>query len=336
MAILRSGLPPRQSHGPTGAFAILPADSPHPDTRLPTRSTRTISWLPYLLLTLTALFWAGNFVLGRGVRSLIPPVSLNFWRWFGAFLILLPFGLPRIRRQRELLGRHWKLLLFMSIPSVACFNAFIYTALQSATAMNTVLVNAMTPAFIALLAWIALGEPMTPRQLVGVLVSFTGLVFIITRGVPSVLLALRFSRGDLWTLGAALAWAVYSEALRKRPEGLDPIAFLTVIVGCGLAVLLPFYLLEWYREGGFELAPASFGSILYVALFPSVLAYIFWNQGVQAVGPNRAGIFIHLMPVFSIVLAFLFLGERLYTFHWIGMALIFSGIGLTTIPARAG
>lgn len=291
-------------------------------------------WLPYLLLILTALFWAGNFVLGRGIRTLIPPVSLNFWRWFGALVILLPFGIPRIRRQRELLRRNWRLLLFMSIPSVTFFNAFIYTALQSATAMNTVLVNAMTPVFIAVLAWIGLGERMSPRQMFGVVISFTGLVFLITRGEPAVLLTLNFSEGDLWTLGAALSWAVYSVALRKRPEAMDPVAFLTVIVICGLTVLSPFYLLELYREGGFQLAPASFGSIAYVALFPSVLAYIFWNQAVQSVGPNRAGIFIHLMPVFSIVLAFLFLGERLHFFHLAGMSLIFSGIGFTTVPAR--
>jgi drug/metabolite transporter (DMT)-like permease len=286
------------------------------------------------MLTLTVLFWSGNFVLGRGIRELIPPVGLNFWRWTGALIILLPFGLPRIRKQKELIFQHWKFLMLMSIPSIAIFNAFIYTALQSATAMNTVLVNAMVPVFIAVLAWAIFRDRMSPRQVVGVLISMTGLVFIITRGDFSVLWTLDFSEGDLWTLGAGVSWAVYSVMLRKRPPKLDLIAFLTVIVIFGLIVLAPFYIWELFEKGGFQLKPASYASIAYVCIFPSVLAYIFWNRAVLAVGPNQAGIFFHLMPVFSILLASLFLGESLFLYHLTGMALIFTGIALTTAPKR--
>ncbi len=300
--------------------------------RVETRK-RTV-WLPYLLLTLTVLFWSGNFVLGRGIRELIPPVSLNFWRWFGALLILLPFGIPRIRKQSKLMRRHWKMMALMSIPSVAIFNAFIYTALQSTTAMNTVLVNAMVPVFIAITAWLVFGDRMSSRQSVGVLVSITGLLFIITRGDFSVLGTLGFSRGDLWTLGAGICWAVYSVTLRLRPREMDPIAFLTVVVGFGLFFSTPFYLWELSVKGGFGLSPASLCVIGYVCVFPSVLAYICWNKGVDMVGANRAGIFFHLMPVFSIALAFLFLGERLRLFHMTGMALIFTGIALTTLPVK--
>jgi drug/metabolite transporter (DMT)-like permease len=291
-------------------------------------------WLPYLLLTLTVLFWSGNFVLGRGVRALIPPVSLNFWRWVGALVILLPFGWPRVRRQHRLLRQHWRWLAMMSIPSITIFNAFIYTALQTATTTNTVLVNAMVPIFIALTAWLVFGDRMSARQVVGVLISLTGLLFIITRGDLGVLRSMEFSSGDLWTLGAGISWAIYSVMLRKRPAQMDPLAFLTLLMAFGLLFMLPFYLWELAVKGGFGLSPASLASIAYVCLFPSVLAYIFWNRGVLMVGATRAGIFFHLMPVFSILLASTFLGERLHMFHLSGMAMIFTGIALTTLPFK--
>lgn len=291
-------------------------------------------WLPYFLLVLTVLFWSGNFILGRGIRELIPPVSLNFWRWLGAFMILLPFGLPRILRQRDLFRKHWKMVLFLSIPSITIFNAFIYTALQTTTATNTALVNAMVPILIALTAWPALGERLSPAQCSGVLISLLGLLFIVTRGDLAILRTLTLSSGDLWTLGAAMAWAVYSVMLRKRPGEMDPIAFLTLLVGFGLIFAFPWYLWELSNKGGFSLSPASMASLGYVMLFPSVLSYIFWNHGVHKVGASRTGIFIHLMPVFSIIMAVLFLGERLRLFHVAGMLLIFTGITLTTRPVK--
>ena len=293
------------------------------------------SWMPYLLLTLTVLFWAGNFILGRGIRQLIPPVSLNFWRWVGALAILLPFGLPRVWHQRQLLFQHWKMLALMSIPAIVIFNAFIYNALQTTTAINTTLVNAMIPIFIALIAWIVFEEKLKLRQIGGVLVSFLGLVFIVTRGELAMLTTLTLSPGDLWTLGASFAWAAYSVMLRKRPKSMDPIAFLTMLIGFGLVFSIPWYLWELRHVGGFDLTTETIASMAYVALFPSVLSFIFWNSGVQQVGANRAGIFIHLMPAFSIVLAIVFLAERLKFFHLAGIALIFSGIVLTTWPASA-
>jgi drug/metabolite transporter (DMT)-like permease len=292
----------------------------------------SIPWRSYLLLICTALFWSGNFVLARGIRELIPPISLNFWRWAGALALLLPFTLPRLYRQRHLLRRHWRWLTLMSIPSVVLFNTFIYAALQSASATNTMLVNAVTPVFIVLLAWLVFRDRLAPRQILGVCLSLAGLLFIITRGEWAVLSQLRYARGDLWTLGAALAWALYSVFLRQRPAEIDPLAFLSAIIALGVLILLPFYLAEAALKGGFAVDGASLASIAYVCVFPSLLAYLFWNRGVERVGPGRAGIFMHLMPVFGIVLAALFLGERLSAYHLGGMVLIFSGIALTTYP----
>ncbi len=289
------------------------------------------AWLPYLLLTLTVLFWSGNFVLGRGIRELIPPISLNFWRWVGALVILLPFSCRTVWRQRALLRTHWKLLALLALPAITIFNTFIYTALQTTTAINTVLVNAMIPVFISVISWVMFRERLSLRQAVGVLISLAGLIFIVTRGNYAALKMLRLSSGDLWTLGASLSWAIYSVLLRKRPAGMDPIAFLTAIIVFGLLYALPFYGWEVWQKGGFELSATSLAAMGYVALFPSVLSYIFWNNGVGKVGANRAGIFIHLMPVFSVVLAMLFLGEHLSMFHFFGITLIFIGIALTTV-----
>lgn len=292
------------------------------------------SWLPYLFLTLTVLFWSGNFILGRGIRDVIPPVSLNFWRWVGALIILLPFCAGRIKSQKTLLLHHWKLLVLLSIPAITIFNTFIYLALQTSTATNTVLVNAMIPVFICLTAWIVFGERMRLRQILGVGVSLAGLLFIVSRGQVSTFSELGFAHGDLWTLAAGLSWAIYSVLLRKRPPQMDSLAFLTVIVAMGVLFLLPFYLWELGVSGGFTLTGASLGSIAYVCVFPSVLAFIFWNSAVASLGANRSGIFFHLMPVFSFVLAFIFLGEQPHLFHLTGMALIFTGIAMTTLAAK--
>lgn len=295
---------------------------------------RPAVWVPFVLLTLTVLFWSGNFVIGRGIRELIPPVSLNFWRWTGALAVLLPFTLSRTIRQWPLVRRHWLLLASMSIPSIAIFNAFIYTALQSTTTTNTVLVNAMTPIFIGLAAWLIFRVRMARRQLIGVLVSLGGLVFLMTRGNWMVIQNLTFSTGDLWTLGAGVSWALYSVMLRLRPIQMDPLVFLTGLIVFGLIFLLPVYLWELSVKGGFVLSVPSLAGVAYVCVFPSVLSYIFWNRGVEMVGANRAGVFFHLMPVFSIIMAAGFLGERLHLYHLFGMALIFGGIALTAWPVR--
>jgi drug/metabolite transporter (DMT)-like permease len=295
--------------------------------------TPNAAFRPYLLLTLTALFWSGNFVLGRGIREMIPPVSLGFWRWACALLILLPFGLPRVRRQWGLVRRHWKLLALLSIPSITVFNTFVYTALQTTTTTNATLVNAMTPIFIVVVSLLVFGVRLRLVQAAGVLISLVGLLFIITQGDWGVFARLSFSSGDGWTLAAALAWAIYSVLLRLKPVQMDPLTFLTVVVAWGVVFLLPFYLYELSSRGGFEISPASVSAILYVSLFPSVLAYIFWNYGVDRVGPGRAGLFMHLMPVFSILLAALLLGERVRWYHVIGMILIFCGIVLNSRPA---
>lgn len=223
----------------------------------------------------------------------------------------------------------------LSVPSITCFNAFIYNALQTTSATNTVLVNAMIPVFIAVFSWPALGDRLSTRQITGVLTSLLGLLFIVSKGDLSLLGTLTLSKGDLWTLGATVVWAGYSVMLRKRPREMDAIAFLTLLIIFGLIFSLPWYLWELAHKGGFPIDGTTFGTLIYVAIFPSVLSFIFWNNGIEKVGANRTGIFIHLMPVFSIIMAVLFLGEQPRLFHLVGISLIFCGIVLTTIPPQS-
>jgi drug/metabolite transporter (DMT)-like permease len=290
--------------------------------------------MPYVLLTLTVLFWSGNFVIGRGVHDMVPPISLAFWRWSIALLLLSPVAAGPVVRQWHLIRRHWRLLCLLAFLSVTNFNTFIYLALQSNTVVNTVLINSLTPVFIVFVSWIGFSEKITALQAVGGLLSFAGLIWIITRGEPVEVFRTRFSTGDLWTLAAAVSWATYSVLLRKRPPLLNPIGFLGSIVAVGLIFLSPFYLWELSRVGGFAVDERTAAAIVYIALFASVLAYIFWNRAVAVVGANRAGIFVHLMPVFSITLAAVFLGERLRAYHAPGIALILCGIVLTSTGKR--
>lgn len=287
--------------------------------------------MPYILLILTTLFWSGNFVIGRGMHAEIPPLTLSFWRWSTALVILLAIGLPHLLRQRHLVRRHARFLVLQGVLGVTGFNTLIYLAVQTTTAVNAVLVNSCIPVLIAVCSWIMYREVLTVRQGFGVLVSLIGVLLIVARGTPASLLALDFNRGDLLVVTAALFWAVYSTNLKRYPEGLHPLTYLTAIVIAGVACLMPFYAFELLAGKRFVLTGSTLAAILYVALFASVLAFIFWNRAVREVGANKAGPFIHLMPVFSTILAIVFLHERVYGFHLAGIVLIFSGITMTTL-----
>ena len=290
--------------------------------------------MAYLLLTLSTLFWSGNFVLSRGMHADIPPLSLSFWRWGVALLILLCFGGHHLWRQREIVKSHFVYILFQGLLGVAGFNTLIYIAVQTTTAINAVLVNSCIPVLIAVFSWILHKDMMTPRQCFGVLISLSGVVLIIVRGEVSHLLAMDFNRGDILVLVAAAFWALYSANLRNYPKDLHPLTYLTGIILSGLFMIFPFYLMELYSGKQMAITPSSMATVLYVAIFASLLAFIFWNKAVRMVGANKAGPFIHLMPVFSTILAVFFLGENLRPYHIQGILLIFFGILMTTFMVR--
>ncbi len=283
----------------------------------------------YLMLAGSALFWSGNFVIGRAFAGDIAPLTLSYLRWQTALLILLPFTLRPLLQQWPLILAHkWKMLL-LGVLGVAGFNTLAYLGLHETTATNALLINSFIPILIILLSRIYPGLPIRWNQLLGILVSTAGVAILIAQGQLQRLLALEINRGDLWVLAAALVWAIYSIGLKFRPAELKPASFLAFTVLVGTLTLAPVFWLNPFDEPAFEPTPANLVAVGYVALFASVGAYLFWNQGVKVVGAGAAGQFIHLMPVFGTLMAVVFLGERLHAYHLAGAAAIAAGIYLS-------
>lgn len=312
------------------------AGAPAPDRRE--------ALVSYGLLSLTALFWSGNVVLGRGVIDQLPPLGLNFWRWVAACLILLPFTWRAVAANRTAIRRDWKILAVLGLLGITCFNALAYKAFQTTTAINAALINATMPITVMAITLFGFRERVRARQATGLALAFVGTLVILTRGHPGVLRDLAFVEGDLWMLVAVSGYALYSVLLRFKPPELDGAVLLTVIALFGLVIALPLYLVETAVARPMPASAVAFGMVAYVAVFPSVLAYGFWNRGVGVVGPRRAALFVHLMPVFTALLAIAFLGESLHPYHFAGMALVFGGLVLSswlpaavqTAPANAG
>jgi drug/metabolite transporter (DMT)-like permease len=283
----------------------------------------------YLMLVGPALFWSGNFVLGRAVAADIPPITLSFWRWMVALLIFFPLGIRGLIREWYLVRSQPLWVLGMGTLGVSCFNTFVYLGLQQTTATNALLINSFIPILIILLSGFVPGVPITIKKLSGILISTIGVLILIAKGQADNLLALSFNPGDLWVLMAAFCWAIYSIGLRWRPSGMTASSFLLIIMIVGVVLLWPFYGLNLMDEPPLRLSVSNILSIAYVALFASIAAFLLWNQGVRMVGPGAAGQFIHLMPVLGTLMAILFLGEQLYLFHVAGGLAIGLGIWLS-------
>ncbi len=298
-------------------------------------NSKPLRWLlsPYLLLSLTSLFWAANWVIGRALRNEMPPVAMGFWRWTIALLLLLPFTAPELKRRWHVVHANWFTLALLGCLGAIAFNTMIYVGLQYTAATNGVLFNSLTPVFIILLSWLLVRESISALQGFGVVLSLAGVLAIVARGDPAALAAFRFNPGDIWLISAMLLWGFYTIVLRRRPPELSATAFLAAMLLLSLPFLLPFYLWEYFQRGGFALNLSTTAALAYYGTFPSILAYLFWNRGVAQVGANKAGLFVHLMPVFGALLSVIFLDERLYAYHYAGAGLIFGGIYLTTKKA---
>jgi drug/metabolite transporter (DMT)-like permease len=282
--------------------------------------------LPYILLTCTTLFWGGNWVIARGIQGLMSPVAMAFWRWLAALVILLPFVAGPMRREWPAIRRSWKILAVLGVLGVGAFNTLTYTGLKYTTATNGALLNSVIPILIIAISFVFFRERVTWRKGAGVLVSLAGVATIISRGDAQTLLHLRLNPGDLWVLAAMVGWALYTVCLRWRPAHLSSRAFTGSLIAIGVAAILPVFAWDYALGHRSSWNGITLASVAYFAIFPSVLAYFFWNAAVARVGAERAGLFLHLMPVFGAGLSMAFLGESLLPFHFAGAALIFSGI----------
>lgn len=288
---------------------------------------------PYLLLTLVSLFWAINIVLGRYMTGTIPPIMLAQIRWGGAALILLPFVVHHIRRDWPAIRSHFAIMIFLSLTGMTLYNTFAYYGLQYTEAINGLLIQSAAPLLIGLISFILFRDRLTAGQAIGVLTSLTGVIVIISRGDPATLLGLNFNQGDLWFLLAVLFYATYAAILRLRPT-IHVLSFLGFTITTGGLFLVPATMIEWGLGYRIDPTPAAFAVIAYIVIFPSIVAYLFFNRGVELIGANRAGPFFHLIPVFGSAIAISFLGERPALYHGTGYALIIGGIVVAQKLAR--
>jgi drug/metabolite transporter (DMT)-like permease len=288
---------------------------------------------PYLLLTLAVFFWAGNFIVGRAVRADVPPLALAFWRWFFAAILVtlmarrhLPADLARLRKS-------WGIVLLLAFVGITCFNTLVYIGLQYTMAVNALLMQSLMPVMIVGLSFLLFKEKIKPIQAAGVAISLLGALTIIGQGSLGILVSLSLNRGDVLVFIAVIGYAGYSIGLRKRPA-VHPLSFVAATFILGDLLLLPLYVWETVSGRSLHLDAPTVMAISYVAVFPSIVSYLCFNRGVELVGANKAGMFIHLIPVFGSVMAIVFLGESLQWFHIVGILLIAAGISMATRLGR--
>jgi len=288
----------------------------------------------YLFATLPPLFWSGNFLIARLMRDDIPPIQMSFWRWLVAFLILLPFAAPQWRGQGAQIRKELPFLTLMGAVGITAFNCFVYAALHYTTVVNASLINSLMPVLTFVLAFMLLRERLQVVQIGGVLVAFAGAALIISQGDVMGFVHLTPNRGDLLVMAGVTFWALYTVLLRWRPTRLPPGVFLVVTIGWGVLFHLPLLAWELSTVGGFAVTTETVVSILYFAIFPSVLAYFIWNKAVAVIGPGRTAMYMYLMPFLGSVLGVWLLGEDFLAYHLAGIALIFTGIALVNRPVR--
>ena len=284
---------------------------------------------PYVLLVSTMLFWAGNATLGRYAAGYFPPVALGTLRWAIAALILLPFAWPYLRADWPTIRKNVWMLSALSLLSISAYNTLSYYGLQYTEVVNSVILQSVGTPLVLIFTFLIYGDKISFRQAAGILIAFAGIMLIVSRGELSALLEYRFNVGDFILLLAIAAYSLYSALLKKRPP-LHPLSFVTLTMGWGAILLLPFYAAETATGYTVPLEPRALLILAYVVIFPSLLAHFFFFRGVELIGPNRAAPTMYTIPVFASLMATFFLGERLYPFHIAGFALVLAGVVLAT------
>ena len=285
--------------------------------------------LPYLLLSIAAASFGGNWVAARIVNFQVAPFALSFWRWAIAAAVLLPFAAAQLREDGPVIRRNLPILAVFGAIGAGGFTLLGYWGVSNTTAVNATLLNSSLPLFVVPLSWLLLGLTVSGMQLLGIVFSLAGVVTIVSAGNPQALARLTLNPGDFLILGAAFLWAVYTVMLKWRPP-LRALSFLFMTVVTAAAMSLPFYAWEMATGKTMIVTPAVLATIGYLAVFPSIVAYVCWNQAVATAGPNVAGFFNPVIPVFGVLFAVVLLGEPLHSYHVAGFALVLAGVILTS------
>jgi drug/metabolite transporter (DMT)-like permease len=282
--------------------------------------------LDQLVLILPPLFWAGNFVVGRAASEEVPPIMLAFARHFVALVFLLPFGWAAMRSDMR---RYWECrwqLLRVSLAGMVAFNLLVYWGLHATTASNAQLMNSTIPVLIVVLSAVLLRQRLNATQVFGLLFSCAGVLTIIVHGQFARLLALQFSQGDLIVFGAMVSFALFSVWQRSFPTDVGRLGLLGAQLTVAVAALLPFLVLEYIGGARATWSTAALAEMLYVGVAAALLANLLYMLGIARVGPTRAGMFIHLVPLYGAIMSIAFLGERLHIYHAVGMVAIIAGL----------
>ena len=289
----------------------------------------------YIFLILATLFWSGNFIVGKAASLFeIPPFTLNFYRWTFAWLILAPFTLKEIFKKKNYIIKNIKLILILGVTSITAFNSIVYYSLNFTQVISGVLMISTIPVMIIFFCWVFKIEKTNFYQILGVFFSLMGVVVIVTNANISKLLNLNFNKGDLWMVVAMFSWAMYSALLRKKKFKLSQISLLQTIISAGLILLLPAYLIEMALGYKVDIHLPFILTLTYVVLFPGLASFFFWIKGISIIGSNRSGIFLHLMPIFSTIMAMFIFKEKFMIFHLIGAISIIIGIILSSKGRR--
>jgi len=282
----------------------------------------------YILVTLCVLFWSGNFVLGRFIKDDISPIELAFFRWFFVSILLLPsLFFIDIRRVIKLIKSNFLMVSLLAILSVSLYNTVLYLALQSTLATNALLINSSSPLIIIILSTFILKTNINKIQIIGILISTFGVAFLVLKGNLESLSSMEFHTGDFWIMFCAFVWSLYSVLLKFKPKGYKNAELFVANMYVGFLFLLPVYLYQGYSLESQILHIENYWYFfIYISLFTSILSYLFWTRGIEQIGASKTGQFVHLMPLFGSILAFIFLGEKLQMYHIIGA--IFIGLGI--------
>ncbi len=288
--------------------------------------------LAIILLIASSFFWSGNFFSGKlAFLSDLTPFKLSFFRWILALLILLPFTYAQIIKDLEYYKKNILLMTVISILGVTIFNSFTYISLQTTLVINSTLMASVAPVMMIGFSWLIFRTKTTTLQFTGIILSLLGAFAIILKGNLNNLYNLYFTAGDLWMLGAVVSWCLYSVLLKKIDSNTSQLANLEVMIIIGVIFIIPFYIMESFNSTYLPSTGLDLAIIGYVAVFASIVAFFSWNKGVSIIGPNRASLFLHLIPVFSAIWAVSFLNEKFAFFHVIGVLFILSGIILSNI-----
>ncbi len=281
-------------------------------------------------MLLTTFFWSGNFIVGKAASIYeIPPFSLNFYRWFFAGLILLPFTYKEIIKNRKYIFDNIGFFIILGITSITIFNSIVYYSLYYTQVISGVLMISTIPVWIIFISSILKIEKTNIFQIIGVILSLAGVFFIVTKADIGLVKNLDFNKGDLTMIIAMFSWALYSSLLKKKKYELSQIALLEVVIICGLTFLIPIYFIEMSMGNLIKLEKPFFLTLTYVVLFPGLASFFFWIKGIALIGANRAGIFLHLMPIFGAVMAMIIFDEKFMFYHFFGAVFIISGIILS-------